>query len=146
MGKLAQKNETFDVIKKQIERQLDEGDSDRDDVKEQVIAQGKDLKILWKANDLQMQIWDDGEFDEDRISIILNGQIMESTVLLTALPKVFNYRLQKGKNILTIKALNHGRVPPNSAKAILSNQMGEKQVIRNYNNSGEASKIYIQCD
>jgi hypothetical protein len=79
-----------------------------------------------KANDYQvfnvskrsvkLILWDNGEIDNDSISVVLNGQYVLTNYKLTKDKKKLKIRLHSGSNQLVVMAHNEGTIPPNTAQ------------------------------
>lgn len=79
-----------------------------------------------KANDYQvfnvnkrsvkLVLWDNGEVDNDSISVVLNGQYVLTNYRLTKDKKKLKIRLNEGSNQLVVLAHNEGTIPPNTAQ------------------------------
>jgi len=65
---------------------------------------------------VKLILWDNGEIDNDSISVVLNGQYVLTNYRLTKDKKKLKIRLQEGSNQLVVMAHNEGTIPPNTAQ------------------------------
>jgi hypothetical protein len=79
----------------------------------------KELKINTKT--LKMTLYDNGEFDNDTVSVFYNGKLILDKALLTDQGTPINLELDlKAKNHeITLFAENVGSIPPNTALIII---------------------------
>jgi hypothetical protein len=68
-----------------------------------------------------VKIFDNGEIDDDTVSVYLNGRLMLSSKKLTAAPIILNFLLDDDNpdQELTMVAENLGRIPPNTSLMIV---------------------------
>lgn len=59
--------------------------------------------------------------DGDAIAVGLNGKVVARKVVLSLVPKCFNFRLRPGVNRATVTALNAGKVPFNTPGVAIPN-------------------------
>ncbi len=69
---------------------------------------------------IKLEIWDGGLNDNDSISILVNKELLIEPFQITNEKKIIAIKLKKGENIITIKALNEGLEPPNSARMMIT--------------------------
>ena len=69
-----------------------------------------------KKRSVKLILWDNGEVDNDSISVVLNGQYVLTNYRLTKDKKKLKIRLQNGSNQLVVMAHNEGTIPPNTAQ------------------------------
>lgn len=67
--------------------------------------------------------------DGDRVRILVNGQVVEPNILLSAAFKGVNVNLVKGFNRIDFEALNQGSSGPNTAQVVVTDDKG--QIIHN---------------
>jgi uncharacterized Zn ribbon protein len=65
--------------------------------------------------EIEIVVWDKNEIDGDRITLIVNGQVVLSDYTLKRRKKVLKVKLQPGKNYIVMRAENLGTKPPNTA-------------------------------
>ena len=81
----------------------------------------KEQKILQvKSDKLRVEIFDDGEIDNDIVSVYFNKKMVVDNKSLTVNGYVFNLELVEGKNELVLYADNLGTIPPNTALMIIT--------------------------
>ena len=80
------------------------------------LKDGDDFVVKWKADDLKLFIWDANEEDGDRIQLKINEKIILYDYSTKRKRKKIRYKLQKGENIIEIKALSLGNSPPNTSR------------------------------
>ena len=80
------------------------------------LKDGDDFVVKWKADDLKLFIWDANEEDGDRIQLKINEKIILYDYSTKRKRKKIKYKLQKGENIIEIKALSLGNSPPNTSR------------------------------
>ncbi len=66
-----------------------------------------------------LYIADNGQEDQDSISVLLNGQYIVTNYELKREPGKFKLRLQPGMNTVTVVAHNTGQIPPNTSSCEL---------------------------
>jgi hypothetical protein len=103
---------------------------------------GKEFEIT--GSRIKLTIWDNGQVDGDRISIMLNGKYLLENYSTVAAPKIIE-TLLSGNELDTIKiiALNEGTIPPNTA-AIIIETPSEKYQILTHANTNEVRSIYLK--
>ncbi len=99
------------------------------------------LNYVCKKDDINISVWDEAYDDGDEIEIYFNNSLIENVTVSTN-KKDFTLKLQPGKNIIEIRAINHGRVAPNTVSFELQNT-SNKVEIHNALESGERSFIHI---
>jgi len=74
---------------------------------------------------LTVKCIDHGAIDGDRVSVSLNGSIIESNITLKGYYTSFDIKLKTGQNRIDFKALNEGSSSPNTAKFIILDDKGK---------------------
>lgn len=92
--------------------------------------------FITNFKDQIFNISDWSENDGDIISIILNDEIIYDKVKVTNEPKELEFMLEKGENVLEVKAENEGSNPPNTARF----EYGDK-IVKLDSKKGESKKI-----
>ncbi len=82
----------------------------------QILKDGDDFTINWESNKLKLFIWDANKEDGDKITLIINGNIILDDIKTKNKRKKIKYKLQKGENIIEIQATNLGTSPPNTSR------------------------------
>ena len=90
----------------------------------------KDTKILQvKSDKIKVEIYDDGEIDNDIVSVYFNKDLVAGKKALTAKPYSFTIDLVPGKtNELVLYADNMGSIPPNTALMIITDGVSRYEV------------------
>jgi hypothetical protein len=75
---------------------------------------------------VKVKLYDNGEIDDDTISVYLNKRLVLSNKRLTASPLTLNFTMEDNEDQeLTMVAENLGRIPPNTSLMIV--EAGEKR-------------------
>ncbi len=93
----------------------------------------------------RLQLWDDAEYDGDTVSVLLNGRVVLDHYELTHRRTTVKLPLNKGKNSVMVVAHNEGRVPPNTARAVLRGGKRRTQLLLKTNverNATVAIELY----
>ncbi len=77
------------------------------------------LTIATRSAMARLQLWDDAEYDGDTVSVILNGLVVLDHHELSHKRITVKLPLRDGRNTVVVVAHNEGRVPPNTARAVL---------------------------
>lgn len=77
-----------------------------------------------KSKFIKVMCRDHEAVDGDRVSIILNDQVVQGSVFLSESFKVFFVELQPGFNNLEFLALNQGESGPNTAQFMVQDEFG----------------------
>lgn len=73
-------------------------------------------KIVVNTDSIEIRLYDDGEIDGDKVSLVYNGKLLIQHLTLSAVPHIFKIPILKDqKNILVLYADNLGNKPPNTA-------------------------------
>lgn len=82
--------------------------------------------IIVSDPDVKVKLYDNGEIDDDTISVFLNKRLILSSKRLTANPLVLNFTMEDDEDQeLTMVAENLGRIPPNTSLMIV--EAGEQR-------------------
>ncbi len=76
-----------------------------------------------------LEFWDDAEEDGDTISVLLNERPVLTGYGLTHRSRKVRVALEYGSNRILLVAHNEGRVPPNTARAIVHGVKGAPQLL-----------------
>ncbi|MES1181185.1 MAG: hypothetical protein ABUL44_00165 [Flavobacterium sp.] len=107
-----------------------------------VDAKGKEFSIT--GNKIKLSIWDNGEVDGDRISILLNDKYILENYMVTFSSKIIEVTLsEKETDTLKIIALNEGSLPPNTAAIKIESKFEQYPVITKAN-LNEIRTIYLR--
>lgn len=98
-----------------------------------------------KQKNILIKIWDDGQVDEDTISLLVNDQLILENHRLQKEKYELNIQLTKKHNYIVLKAENLGRIPPNTAAISISEGKYERKIelSSDYDNSDAVEVIYI---
>jgi N-acetylmuramoyl-L-alanine amidase len=90
----------------------------------------KDSKILQvKSDKIKVEVYDDGDIDNDIVSVYFNKGLVFANKALTARAHTFNLELLPGKtNELVLYADNLGSIPPNTALMIITDGVNRYEV------------------
>jgi N-acetylmuramoyl-L-alanine amidase len=90
----------------------------------------KEAKVLQVQSDkIKVEIFDDGEIDNDIVSVYFNKDLVVDKKSLTVNGYVFNLNLVPGKtNELVLYADNLGTIPPNTALMIITDGVNRYEV------------------
>ncbi len=90
----------------------------------------KEAKVLQVQSDkVKVEIFDDGEIDNDIVSVYFNKDLVVDKKALTVNGYVFNLNLVPGKtNELVLYADNLGTIPPNTALMIITDGINRYEV------------------
>ncbi len=83
--------------------------------------------IIVKQRDIVIRIYDNGEIDDDTISIYMDNKLLLANKRLSAAPITINLKLDENndEHVLVMVAENMGRFPPNTSLMIV--QDGDKR-------------------
>ena len=90
----------------------------------------KEEKVLQvKSDKLKVELFDDGEIDNDIVSVYFNKGLVVNKRSLTANGYAFNIDLEPGKNNeLVLYADNLGSIPPNTALMVITDGVNRYEV------------------
>lgn len=90
----------------------------------------KDIQVLEvKSKKLKVALYDDGDIDNDMVSLYFNRNLIMDNKSLTAKPLGFEVTLQEGKNNeLVLFANNLGDISPNTALMIITDGISRYEV------------------
>lgn len=79
------------------------------------------LKYIFNSSTINLEIWDDGVEDNDKISIFVNDSLIYSTFKITKKKQIITLQLKPDAfNKIKITAINEGEFTPNTLKVILT--------------------------
>jgi len=73
----------------------------------------------WNTDSVRIEVYDDGEVDYDRTSILLDGNHILTNHTATKEKHEINIPVPAGRHVLKFRAENEGNTPPNTTKFIL---------------------------
>ena len=107
----------IDKIEKKIEKNSLETVPDANLVQQtKILKDGDDFTINWENDKLKLFIWDANKEDGDKIELKINNKIILYDFETKSKRKEIHFKLQKGENIIEIKATNLGTSPPNTSR------------------------------
>jgi hypothetical protein len=71
------------------------------------------------ADSVKVALYDNGEVDNDSISLFYNRKLVATKQMLSSQPLNFTLPLNEGVNEISMFAENLGKIPPNTALAII---------------------------
>lgn len=79
-------------------------------------------EILVDTGNIRLDFYDNGEIDDDSISVLVNNKTILSNQKLAARPVTLTVRMEDNKQMqeVIMKAENLGRIPPNTALLIVT--------------------------
>jgi hypothetical protein len=101
-----------------------------------------DHQLAAKSGNLEIQVWDYGKEDGDKISLFINDQQLLKKYTLTRKKKQLQIKLKPGMNKLIVYAHNLGKDPPNTASVVIFDG-NEKHVISLESTLGECGAVEI---
>jgi N-acetylmuramoyl-L-alanine amidase len=103
---------------------------DNNDIKKLESRITKEQKVLQvKSNKLRVELFDDGEIDNDIVSVYFNKKLVVDNKSLTVNGYVFNLELVEGRtNELVLYADNLGTIPPNTALMVITDGVARYEV------------------
>jgi hypothetical protein len=83
--------------------------------------------LVLTSPDVTVRLYDNGEIDDDTISVFLNKKLVLSSKRLTANPLVLKFKMDEDNDDqeLTMVAENLGRIPPNTSLMVV--EAGEQR-------------------
>ena len=87
------------------------------------------LSVATRNAMARLQLWDDAEYDGDTVSVLLNGLVVLDHYELTHRRTTVKLPLREGLNDVVVVAHNEGRVPPNTARALLRTGTRRTQLV-----------------
>ncbi len=90
----------------------------------------KDTKVIpVKSNTIKLELYDDGDIDNDIVSVFFNKALIVDKKPLTAKSYSFTLKLEPGKsNELILYADNLGNIPPNTALMVIYDGISRYEV------------------
>lgn len=111
--------------------------------KPESITEGKDKTYTWHSDNIVLEIWDGNNEDNDRVTILLNGNELLKDYVLTKQKKKLVIPVGGNElNIISIVANNEGGDPPNTANIMLSDNDVQYEVVA-HNTIGKSALIKI---
>lgn len=70
--------------------------------------------ITVMEDEISVFLWDKNRVDGDIVSIYRNGELIQENISITKEKKELKIKLESGSNVITVFALNLGKIPPNT--------------------------------
>lgn len=104
-------------------------------IQEMVTVANSEIKLL---------VWDKNKVDGDKISLYLNGELLEHEFAVNKTKKEVTLNLLPGKNVIVMYAINLGTIPPNTAIMSINNGHRPKLItlVSDLKKSGALEIIY----
>lgn len=95
-------------------------------------------------SEIKLMVWDKNKVDGDRVSLFLNGELLEKELAVSKVKKEITLSLLPGKNIIVMYAINLGTIPPNTAIMRINNGARPKLItlVSDLKKSGALEIIY----
>jgi hypothetical protein len=108
------------------------------------ITEGKDKSYHWHSAQIVMELWDGNNVDNDRVTVLFNGNEVLQHYTLSKEKKKLTLPVGGNElNIITIIADNEGADPPNTANIMLWDDAVSYEVIA-HNTIGKRALIKIR--
>ncbi len=99
--------------------------------------------VTVNSREVTITFWDHRDEDGDIINIYLNNRLLKKDIRLKNKKQSFQLRLNPGKNIFEIEAVNEGTSPPNTASVQISNVVQGKSVQIAKKKSGQKAAMTL---
>ena len=139
---LAEKSVIEKKIKK-IEKKIEIKLEKEEIIETKILKDGDNLTIDWKAKYLTIKIWDSNQEDGDKINLEINSDVILDNYETKNKTKKIKYKLNKGKNKVTIEASSLGKSPPNTSRIELIDK-NKKYPILTQLDLNKSITIYIE--
>ena len=126
-------------IEKKIEKKLEKDEI----IETKILKDGDNLNINWKAKYLTIKIWDSNQEDGDKINLEINSDVILDNYETKNKAKKIKYKLNNGKNKITIQASSLGKSPPNTSRIELIDK-NKKYPILTQLDLNKSITIYIE--
>lgn len=70
--------------------------------------------ISVNEDEISVFLWDKNKVDGDIVSIYRNGELIRENISVTKEKKEIRIKLESGSNVITVFAINLGKIPPNT--------------------------------
>ena len=104
------------------------------------VLTAQEIKV--SRDEIEIQVWDYGKEDGDKISLFLDGKRLLKKYVLKSKRLKMNVKLKPGINKLIVYAHNLGKEPPNTA-SIIVNDGNTKQLLSLQSTLGECGSISV---
>lgn len=108
------------------------------------ITDNKGKEFLITGTKVKLTIWDQGQIDGDKISILVNDKYILENYTIISTVKVIELTLTDAeKDVIKIIALNEGKLPPNTAAIKIESAM-EEYLVLTQAKINEVRTIYLK--
>lgn len=83
------------------------------------LASDETYEVFWHSDKFKIHLWDSSVEDDDRVTLIINGERVLDNEVMRSKKKKISHTLQKGTNIIELIAENEGRAPHNTTRVEL---------------------------
>jgi hypothetical protein len=80
------------------------------------------LKLNWLSNEIKLELWDGLQFDQDKISLIINDKIILENFIISKEKKAILVPFTEDVCKIEIIAVNEGKMPPNTVNIVLKDK------------------------
>ena len=80
------------------------------------LASDETYEVFWYSDKFKIHLWDSSVEDDDRVTLIINGERVLDNEVMRSKKKKISHTLQKGTNIIELIAENEGRAPHNTTR------------------------------
>ncbi len=120
----------------------DEEQTSNDKPIEIITKKGKEFLIT--GNTVTFTIWDNGQVDGDKISVLLNGKYILQDYTITSVTKIMQVQLSgNDRDTIEVVALNEGSLPPNTAAIKIETKTEQYQILTQAK-TNEVRTIYLR--
>ncbi len=108
------------------------------------ISSEKGKAFLITGNTVTLTIWDNGQIDGDKVSVLLNGKYILQDYTITSVTKIMQVQLSgNDRDTIEVVALNEGSLPPNTAAIKIETKTEQYQILTQAK-TDEVRTIYLQ--
>jgi hypothetical protein len=111
---------------------------------EEKITEGIEKTFTWKTDSAVIDVWDGGNVDGDRVTVLFNGRPLLTNYYLVKEKRQLRVRLSgNAVDTVTIVAINEGSDPPNTASLLFTDGPVQYGVLA-YNKTGRKAVIKLK--
>lgn len=134
---------TVKFVLPEAARKLMTPDGTKDTNTADILTSFKSQSYRATQGKVNLELWDGGINDHDSLRVSLNGAVIMDAVEIMKEKRVIPLTLKKGENIITIRALNEGLEPPNSARINVVDQSQSYPLV-SFLRKGEEATLKIK--
>lgn len=105
------------------------------------LTSNEKLKYTCRDSLVTVYIWDEAKEDGDEVEVVFNNTLYKK-VVASATKAQFTLQLNQGYNVIEVRAINQGKIAPNTVSLEVKNS-SRKIEINNRLNKNESSYIHI---